>query len=630
MFCSQCGSQIADNSVFCPTCGNRVMRAQSQPQASFVSPNPQPQYQQVNPQMQGQVPPQYQQVNPQMQGQVPPQYQQPRPQMQGQVPPQYQQPRPQMQGQVPPQYQQPRPQMQGQIPPQPPRPQTPPPQQKPPKKKKKGVAGIIILIIVLVLLLFALLAGVVAFIVFSGVLKSPKKVFAENVVSITENINGEIPSIGSIPLEAIFHLGVDDTQNSHTSTRTTEIVSEEMSAYNAELVQTYSYNKDNGDTAYDLTVNVNGSPMGSGSIYFTDDEFLYVPMSTDAPMVRYEMDSAAKENLKNLGAMERYSLMVMEKNRGSEINWKQETKDFSKNALADIPKNSFKKSNGTYMILGAEQKCKTVTVTASDEEAFGLIESLGELIYKGIETGDEEQYGAFESVLSAYENNGGSLDLTMTTYRYKKTPVAISMEVTLNDKIYNYEISYYKKGGEKQFIIDGGDSYYEESVVSKGIGQTHMTNKIDFGSAYLTIEQDSTGIGNSKDLKGTFEIVPNLKSDEGGVASLAGNTISGTIEETSILGNGLKTTTVSNEKGSISIITTLERSPLDTAQITPPTFLSESGIDCGTNLEDLKTTLKVFDKEGTPKIDNSIAHMAQVYFLVFKQAKLSGIGEDDD
>jgi len=523
-----------------------------------------------------------------------------------------------MQGQIPPQ--QARPQT---PPPQQPRPQTPPPQQNPPKKKKK-VAGIIVLIIVLVLLLFALLAGGIAIIVFSGVLKNPKKAFAEDVVSITENINGEIPSIGSIPLEAIFHLGVDDTQNSHTSVRTTEIVSEEMGAYSLELEQTYSYNKDNGDTAYDLTVNVNGNPMGSGSIYFTDDEFLYVPMGSDASMVRYEMDAATKENLKNLGAVERFSLMVMEKNRGSEIDWKQETKDFNKNALADIPKNSFKKSSGTYMILGEEVKCKTVTVTASDEEAYELIESLGELMNKGMETGDEGKINTFESVLSSYEDKGGSLDLTMTTYRYKKIPVAISMEADLNGKVYNYEISYYKKGSEKQFIIDGGDSYYEESVISKGIGQTHMTNKVDFGSSYITIEQDSTGIGNSKELKGTFEIVPNIKSD-GGIASIAGKSISGTIEETSILGNGVKTTEISNENASISIITTLQRTPLDTASITPPTFISESGNDCGTDLEDLKNTLKVFNKENAPKVDNTIVHMTQVYFMMFRQIGLSGL-----
>ena len=237
---------------------------------------------------------------------------------------------------------------------------------------------------------------------------------------------------------------------------------------------------------------------------------------------------------------------------------------------------------------------------------------------------------AFESVLSSYEANGGTLDLTMTTYEYKKTPAAITMEIDFNGEVSTFDISYYKKGNEKQFIVDGGDSYYEESIVSKGIGQTHMTNKIDFGSAFLTIEQDSTGIGNSKELKGTFEICPAGDSDTDSMATIAGKTITGTIEETSILGNGVKTTEISSEKGSVSIVTTMERSTLDTSKITPPTFLSESGIDCGTNLEDLKTTLKVFDKEGTPKIDNSIAHMAQVYFLVFKQAKLSGIGEDDD
>lgn len=558
MFCSQCGSQIADNSLFCPTCGKQVMRPQSQPQGQVVQPNPQPQMQQ------------------------------------------------------------PRPQMQGQIPPQQPGSQVPPQQQKPPKKKKKGVVGIIILVIVLILLLLALIIGAIAIVIFSGVLKSPKKMFAENVVKITENINGEIPSIGSIPLEALFHLGVDDTQNSHTSIRTTEIMSDAMSQYDLELVQTYSYNKDNGDAAYDFTVNVNGNPTGNGSIYFTDDEFLYVPMNPDSPMVKYDIDSDTLNSLKDLGAMERFSLMVLEKERGSEINWNQEIKDFTNDVLGDIPKSSFKKSKEKYMLLGVEQTCKTVTVTASDKEAFDLMESIGKLMYKGIEA--DEDMSAFESVLSAYEDNGGTLDLTMTTYRYKKTPVAVTMEVNLNGEVSTFDISYYKKGSEKQFIIDTGDSYYEESVVSKGIGQTHMTNKIDFGSAFLTIEQDSTGIGNSKELKGTFEICPAGDSDTDSMATIAGKTITGTIEETSILGNGVKTTEISSEKGSVSIVTTMERSTLDTSKITPPTFLSESGIDCGSSLEDLKETLEVFNKDDSFKVDNSLVHIAQVFYLIFKQS----------
>jgi hypothetical protein len=246
------------------------------------------------------------------------------------------------------------------------------------------------------------------------------------------------------------------------------------------------------------------------------------------------------------------------------------------------------------------------------------MEGISKLMYKGIET--DEEISAFESVLSAYERKGGMLDLTMTTYQYKKTPVAVTMEVDLNGEVSTFDISYYKKGSEKQFIIDTGDSYYEESVVSKGIGQTHMTNKIDFGSAFLTIEQDSTGIGNSKELKGTFEIWPAGDTDSDSMATIAGKTITGTIEETSILGNGVKTTEISSEKGSVSIVTTMERSSLDTSKITPPTFLPESGIDCGSSLEDLKETLKVFNQDDSFKVDNSLVHMAQVYYLIFKQS----------
>ena len=660
MFCSQCGAKIADSSIFCPNCGNKVavVQAQSQipaetaqeqpqapqpqpiqqsvpqsqpvqpqpqqaqPQAQYVQPNPQPQYQQQGQQMQGQPQmqqqrppmqgqPQMQQQRPPMQGQ--PQYQQQRPPMQGQ--PQMQQQRPPMQGQ--PQMQQQRPPMQGQPQMQQQRPPMPPQQQNPPKKKKKK-GGIIVLIILLLLLLLALITAAVIFVISSGILKSPKKVFAEDVVKISENINDEIPSMGTIPLDALLHLGVDDTTSSHTSTRTTDIVSDQMVEYNVEWVQSYSYNKDNGDTAYDLTVNVNGSPMGTGAIYFADNEFFFVPMNTNSSMVRYQMDSATKEGLKDLGAMERFSLMVMERGRGSDVNWNQEISNFSNDTLGEISKKSFEKSKAPYKILGEEKNCKTVTVKVSDKEAFDIIEGFGDLMYKGIDTGDDTS--AFDSLLSSYEENGGKMDLTMTTYRYKKTPVAISMEISIDGEVKNYEISCYKKGSEKQFIFDSGDSYYEESVVSKGIGQTHMTNKCDFGSAFFTLEQDSTGIGNNKELKGTFEIIPDADSDGDSMATVAGNTISGTVEETSILGNGVKTTVLESEKGSVSIVTTIERGALDASKITPPTFISESGVDCGTSLEDLKTILKVYTNEDAPKLDNSLIHMAQVYFLMVKKS----------
>ena len=102
------------------------------------------------------------------------------------------------------------------------------------------------------------------------------------------------------------------------------------------------------------------------------------------------------------------------------------------------------------------------------------------------------------------------------------------------------------------------------------------------------------------------------------------------LQETSILGNGVKTTEISSEKGSVSIVTTMERSTLDTSKITPPTFLSESGIDCGSSLEDLKETLEVFNKDDSFKIDNSIAHIAQVYYLIFKQSGMNKTGVDYD
>lgn len=79
MFCNNCGSQIPDNSAFCPACGNTL----AQPNAN---PDPAPQYQQPQYQAPQYQAPQYQQ--PQYQA---PQYQQPQYQPYPQQP-QYQQP----------------------------------------------------------------------------------------------------------------------------------------------------------------------------------------------------------------------------------------------------------------------------------------------------------------------------------------------------------------------------------------------------------------------------------------------------------------------------------------------------------------------------------------------------------
>ena len=488
------------------------------------------------------------------------------------------------------------------------------------KKNKKG--GITARIIIFIILLAALLTGGVVFIINSGIFKNPRKAFAENVVGVSKNINKEISNIGSIPMDALVHFGIDDTDKSHTCTRTTRFSSDTMPAYDLVLEQTYSYNADNGDAAYDITASVSGNPLGTGSMYFSGDQFIFVPMDPGSPMIRYQMDSSAQESLKNVGAIERYAKMIMESDKREETDWDQELNNFIETALSGLTEKDFIKSKAGYTILGEEKECNTVSLTVSDDNAVNLISGLSDLIYKEIIDLDENDINKFNSLIDTYTQNDGDMEITMTTYSYKGTPVAIIADVTLDQETCKYEINYYKKGSEKQMIIDcdstGGDSYYEESVICTGSGKYSMTNKCDFDGFFVTILQEVNQSGSSKDLNGTFEISSNKPSSDD-ITSITGNFMTGTIKETSVLGNGTKTTTLKSDKVSVDITSYMTRGPLETNKITPPVFLPESGIDCETNLEDLKAALDTGD---TLKVnmDNSVYSLAQVFILMIKKA----------
>ncbi|MCR4814311.1 MAG: zinc-ribbon domain-containing protein [Lachnospiraceae bacterium] len=650
MFCPSCGTQLSDQALFCSNCGHQIPRAKTQPQ-----PQPQPQMQpQPQPQMQPQVQSvQYQQpvagqpVQPQVQ---PVQYQQPVAGQPVQVvsyqqpvagqPVQvitYQQPVPgqpvQYQQAIPGQpvqavqYQQPvvQPQIQATVAQPQVQAQANTQTQVQPgnvqndvseKKAKKKKGAPVALIVILSILLVGALVGLVIFIGTSGVLKSPKKVFAENVVGVAENVNGEMSEAGLIPLDAIFHIGIDDTDKSHTSTRYTSIESDATEA-GIELVQSYSYDEASGNTAYDITVNTNGSPIGTGGMYFSGNDFIFVPMNVNSPMVHYEMDAKTSEELKSKGAIERYSLMVMEMSSADSKDWNEVLGNFSQDVLDDIDKKNFSKSSAMYSLLGTERKCNTAEVSVSGEEAVKILNGLNDVLYKGFGGSEEENSGVFKDVIEDYERYGGNLEIGVITYKYKKTPVAMDVNVMLDGKEYTYSVSYFTKKNEKQFIVDSGTpdgkhSFYEESIVSTGIGTYSMTNRCDFGSFNVYIEQKGQMLGNNKNINGTFEITSD-KSYNSTVSSLAGDTVTGTITEMAIMGNGTKTTVIEGKKGNIVVTTEMTREALQNDKINPPEFIPGSGTECGTNIEDLKAVMQT-SKMSPVKADSSLVHLAQVYY----------------
>ena len=625
MFCTQCGSQIEDNAKFCSKCGARVGGAPVQPQPQQTSAQ-QPVQQPVQQQTQGyvQTQPQPQQVvyvQPQVQPQPQPQqpYVQPpvQPQPQGQPQQTYAQPQPQ-----------PQPQPQAVV-----QPQvqtdakgtaaTPAPK----KKKKSPVAGIIIGVIAAAVVFAVLIVVVVK----SGILKSPKKAFAENTVGVFENINKELPNIGMSPAESILHLTVDDTKDSHTTTTTTSFYSdnEEAAAYESlELVQSYSYDAESGNAAYDFSVTSGGSAAGTGAIYFDGNEFIFSPMGASSPMVRYTLDDDAVSNYKKLSAIDRYALMIQGQSKENETDWNEALKNFTSYAVKDIDKKSFTKSKEDIQIFGKIVSSKVISVDVENDEAMNLINGVSDLVYSGVE--DEEQrekIGLFKDLCDNYEQNGGSLHMTMKTYTYKNKPVIVRMEAELSGEPYIYEIGYYEKGKEKELNVsstaNGKTTKYEDSVISAGIGQYQYTTKYDDGDSSLLIEKKGYILGNSREVNGTIEYTSKDGIGDGTIP-MQNDTITGTINETILMGNGEMITTIENGPQSVTITTEVKRESLQSGKITPPMFLEESGVDCAT-LDELKQAVKIKEEESIPAVNNSLTRLGQVYALMTRNGLMESL-----
>ena len=497
----------------------------------------------------------------------------------------------------------------------------------PKKKKKSPVAGIIIGVIAAAVVFAVLIVVVVK----SGILKSPKKAFAENTVGVFENINKELPNIGMSPAESILHLTVDDTKDSHTTTTTTSFYSdnEEAAAYESlELVQSYSYDAESGNAAYDFSVTSGGSAAGTGAIYFDGNEFIFSPMGASSPMVRYTLDDDAVSNYKKLSAIDRYSLMIQGQSKENETDWNEALKNFTSYAVKDIDKKSFTKSKEDIQIFGKIVSSKVISVDVENDEAMNLINGVSDLVYSGVE--DEEQrekIGLFKDLCDNYEQNGGSLHMTMKTYTYKNKPVIVRMEAELSGEPYIYEIGYYEKGKEKELNVsstaNGKTTKYEDSVISAGIGQYQYTTKYDDGDSSLLIEKKGYILGNSREVNGTIEYTSKDGIGDGTIP-MQNDAITGTINETILMGNGEMITTIENGPQSVTITTEVKRESLQSGKITPPMFLEESGVDCAT-LDELKQAVKIKEEESIPAVNNSLTRLGQVYALMTRNGLMESL-----
>ena len=638
VICSKCGASVDSGLNFCFNCGAKIVPpsqsvnmnqaqqpVQSQPQVQAQQPvQSQPQVQaqqpmQGQPQMQAQQPMQGQ---PQMYGQQPMQGQQQmygqqpmqgQQQMYGQQPMQGQQQmygqqpmqgQPQMYGQPPMQGQ---PQMYGQPPMQGRPPQVPPGYNPamgapvPPKKKKKkagAVIGIIFGILAAVAVLFIVIVIVVVLaLVLPGKLKNPKKLFAENIVGVSKSFCEEVSDFGAKPVEDIIHIGLDDTKDSHTTTKVTTIEADAMGQdQEYEFVQTFSYDANSGNSAYTVSVNTGDYSMGTGGIYYNGNEFIYAPIDASKPMVRYELDSSTAKSLGAYEAIDRYTLMILDMSSEKEVDWDKELTDFLENSLADVEKDQFVKSKGDYNVFGKTKQCDTVSVSLSGKQAADFIEGMGNLLSDGM--GAEEDSSIKDAFTNLYDENGDvfdSLDMTVTTYSLKKKPVGVKIALSNGADSYDIDLSSYKDGEEKQVILnipseDGNGIYYEDGIYSIALGFYTVKTEVDYGEMTFIINESGTISGDDYNLSGTYTVVP---GDNTGGVKLAEDSITGDISQSIKGGKGKYVTTTYAEEGSFTITTEYNRESLKSDKLKAPDFLKESGIDCGTNLDMLKETLDV-------------------------------------
>lgn len=587
VFCTKCGTSILEDSLFCPKCGAR------QELAAPVQPQPQ----QAAPQVVQQQP----QVAPtvQMQPQTPPQ--QP---VRMQPSPQPVQPRPQYQQQ--PQYN-----------------QQPQYQPQPPKKKSK--TGLIIGLSVGGGALLLLLLGIF---VLPNLFKDVKRTYAENVVGMAENISDEVSDFGSDAAEAILHLSKDQTKDSHTTFRTTSIESDAMGDQEFELQQIYSYDASSGDASYEFSVSTGDTPMGTTGIYFQGDEFIYSPMDPSAPMVRYEMDPLLTKALKGYDAVDKYALMLLDEETFDNADWKAATDDFYETALADLDKERFVKDKEVLTILGKEQKCDTISLTVDGAEAENLLKAFMDLLKLEASTEEtEKQFENYGDIVSHAFEKSEEDEVTLTTFSYKKKPVALRLSGASNGRNTEVIISSYRDGDEKQFLItatpeseEENGFTFENSIISSG-GKDTVTTYLDLGDGSVLIEEKGKVNGDDKDLTGTVTITPG--SVASGSVPLKDDVIEGTISRKVKGGSGENVTEFETDEGNIRIVTTISKEKLDEEHLNPPMFLEESGTDCEDDLMELTETLGMDNNLSLLDNNSSVAHLAGAIMLLMKSGGMS-------
>ena len=613
-YCSKCGNKLEIHALFCTKCGQKCEDSSNDIQQSVhnnVQTSPiTPQYSQ--PQIQQQVNP-YQ--HPQMQQQVNP-YQQP--QMQQQVNP-YQQP--QMQQLVNP-YQQP--QMQQPI--------NPSPQssrsantaqaQGPIKGIYSNVSLIILGSITAVLLITVIIHGMYSVRLknavrgekgdtgfFEGLLqeeevpKTPKEKFVYQLSNIAPQFSGMMDDLGNNFFDMFVTVNEIDTSKSNvndTNITISLVMDEDTMTFTSN--QNMIYNADTHDTSLVMSGGLEGGDPTSCGYYYTDDSFLFVPTSASSPMIRYTLGEEA-DDLKKYAAVDRFANMVTKKYTEKEVDWDAKTKELEEGVLADLTDEDFEEGTAYLQILNENKECDTLTIRKTGHEGIELASAISDYLLQGQD--NEQLSSSMDSITDEDSMSEEAVDdYNMTLIMYSIDDKAVGMRLsTMKDdqEIYALVVNYEDgKEYDNQFELNDPGSKTEfrgwDSAVSSGgnnynyyAGFTSYTVEDEKESSNTVImETSGTDTDSHKTQSGTFTI------DTSGTTQTM--SINGTVDYSADYSSGGYTSTnnctytvVSSEGEEMfhGTIVSDSTGKNEAASIDPPEFIEGSGIDVGSDHQEL-------------------------------------------
>ena len=461
------------------------------------------------------------------------------------------------------------------------------------------------------------MVGLIAFIVIAVANANPKKAFIKYSVETAKNVDSEISQFGAYQIESLFHVRADQDISKHTLYKNTTLVSDGLDGKTVAFTQKYAYDKSSGDTSYEIGLTLDGESAGTSGIYFSGNEFIFDPFETSEPMVKYEMDSDMAESLKEYGAVDRFAYMVKDENGPEEFDWEAAQEDFEE-SLEDLDKSDFDKDKEEIELLGKNVTCDTVTVELEGEEASAVLDTFIKMI-SGNNSGYDEYQDYLDEILESGKEDVSGLQLTMTTYAYKKKAVGVSLVISDNGSTSNMKLVSYATDDEKQVNLnftngkEEDDFVYVNSIINTGGKNYEYYTNVDTNGMVITISEDGKRSGDKISLSGDFTInTGELLEDK---------VIKGTLSHDYDGDEGTITTSFDIDESTKNSLDSEITNDTSTADVDFPEFIEGSGVDAGTDLEKLKEALGDSFEMDTFKSNNPTLNNLGVFMLLMDGAE---------